>query len=289
MLLRQCVREAGKRLAQAGVESPCLCAQLLVGRLLGINRLECIIDANRELTTDQLADLNQLLLRKIAGEPLAYLLGQKEFFSRAFHVTPDTLIPRPETELLVETALALLPGSCRLFFADIGTGSGCLGITLALERKLWRGLLLDISEKVLAVAKLNAQHLQAAPSLAYVRADMYGTPLKPCSCDFMVSNPPYIAEDDIAQVMDEVWRFEPHAALFSPHGGAAHLEAVVRLAAHALKINGTVIVEHGAEQGAKTRALFAAAGVFDGITTLRDPARLERCTYAVKHQARQHI
>ncbi|MDR2055850.1 MAG: peptide chain release factor N(5)-glutamine methyltransferase [Desulfovibrio sp.] len=282
MRLRRYVTEAGRRLRVAGVDSPHLCASLLVCRLLEITRLNCIVDADRELTEEQISLLDQLVLRRINGEPLAYILGQKEFFSRNFYITPDTLIPRPETELLVETALALLPGSRRLFFADIGSGSGCIGITLALERELWRGMLLDISEKALEVAKSNARRLNAASSLAYVQADMRWTPVRSCSCDLVVSNPPYIGESETARIMDEVLRFEPREALFSPLDGTAHLTAVIRLAARALKKNGVALVEHGAEQGARARALFEGAGSFRGIKTFRDPAGLERCTCAVK-------
>jgi release factor glutamine methyltransferase len=282
MRLRRYVTEAGRRLKAAGVDSPHLCARLLVCRLLGISRLDCFVGTDRELTEEQISSLDQLLLRRIDGEPLAYLLGQKEFFSRSFYITPDTLIPRPETELLVETALAFLPGSRRLFFADIGSGSGCIGITLALERKLWRGLLLDISEKALEVAKTNARRLEAASSLACVLADMYWAPIRPRSCDLVVSNPPYVGKSETARIMEEVPRFEPREALFSPRNGTAHLTAVIRLAAQALKKNGLVLVEHGAEQGEKTRALFDDAGSFRDIRTFRDLAGLERCACAVK-------
>ncbi|MDR1659327.1 MAG: peptide chain release factor N(5)-glutamine methyltransferase [Desulfovibrio sp.] len=282
MRLRRYVTEAGRRLNAAGVDSPYLCARLLVCRLLEITSLDCIVDTDRELTEEQIFSLDHLLLRRINGEPLAYLLGKKEFFSRSFYITPDTLIPRPETELLVETALAFLPGSRRLFFADIGSGSGCIGITLALERKLWRGLLLDVSKKALDVAKTNARRLDAVSSLACVQADMYWTPIRPCSCDLVVSNPPYVGESETARIMEEVLRFEPHEALFSSRNGTAHLTAVIRLAARALKKNGLTLVEHGAEQGEKTRALFDATGSFRNIRTFRDLAGLERCTCAVK-------
>ncbi|MDR3358967.1 MAG: peptide chain release factor N(5)-glutamine methyltransferase [Desulfovibrio sp.] len=282
MRLRRYVTEAGRRLGAAGVDSPLLCARLLVCHLLEISPLDCIAGVDRALAEEQISLLNQLVLRRINGEPLAYILGQKEFFSRNFHVTPDTLIPRPETELLVETALALLPESRRLFFVDVGSGSGCIGITLVLERRLWRGMLLDISGKALEVAKINARRLEASSKLTYVQADMRRAPLQSCSCDLVVSNPPYIGESETARVMAEVLRFEPHEALFSPLEGAAHLEAAIRLAARALKKNGLALVEHGAEQGARARALFDGAGSFRKAKTFRDLAGLERCTCAVK-------
>ncbi|MDR3319479.1 MAG: peptide chain release factor N(5)-glutamine methyltransferase [Desulfovibrio sp.] len=282
MLLRRYMTEAARHLERAGVDSPQLCAQLLVCSVLNITRLDCVLGADRKLTEEQLTDLNQLILRRTNREPLVHILGRKEFFSRNFHITPDTLIPRPETELLVETALNLLPESKRLFFADIGAGSGCIGITLALERGLWRGVLLEISEKALGVAKFNAQNLNATSNLAYIRADMCRAPLKPCFFDLLVSNPPYIAESETDMVMDEVLCFEPHCALFSLCNGTLHLEAVVRLAARVLKKEGMVLVEHGAKQGEQVRALLDSAGVFGNIGTQRDLAGLDRCTCAIK-------
>lgn len=275
---------AGRRLAAAGVDSPQLCARLLVCHLLGVTRLELVQDKERTLSREQADALEQLLCRRIGGEPLAYLLGKKEFFSRDFHVTPDTLIPRPETELLVETVLDLLPKSRKLIFADIGCGCGCLGISLVLECSFWRGVLVDISRPALAVARRNASALRADSNLVCVQADMRSAPLKPSSCDFLVSNPPYIAYEQTGQVMDDVLLFEPHCALFSPCHGTGHLQAVIRLAERSLKRGGMLFVEHGAEQGVRVRAMLDGSGFFRGIRTLRDLAGLERCTLAEKKQ-----
>ena len=157
---------------------------------------------------------------------------------------------------------------------------------MVLERRLWRGMLLDISGKALEVAKTNARRLDAASNLTYVQADMRRTPVQSCSCDLVVSNPPYIGESETSRIMDDVLRFEPREALFSPLDGTAHLDAVIRLAARALKKNGLALVEHGAEQGARVRALFRGTGSFHKVRTFRDLAGLERCTRAVKSQTR---
>lgn len=280
--LRDYEQNATARLTKAGVDSPRLCAQVLVGHVLGLNRLQCVLEAERELDPAAVHRLDALMARRATGEPLARILGRKEFFSRDFLVTPATLIPRPETELLIETALELLPAGVPLHFADLGAGSGCIGVTLALERPAWRGLLLEVKAETLAVAQANARRLGAAGRLACLRADLRQAPLAACSCDLLISNPPYIAECERALVMDEVVRFEPYAALFSPQQGLAHLQAVIAQAVRALKTGGLLLLEHGAAQGSAVRALLHAAKVFAQVATRRDLAGLERCTLAWK-------
>lgn len=282
MRLRDYEQNATARLTKAGVDSPRLCAQLLAGHVLGLDRLRCVLAAEQELTPEQVFALETLTARRATGEPLAQILGSKEFFSRDFLVTPATLIPRPETELLIETALELLPAEAPLYFADLGTGSGCIGVTLALERSAWRGLLIELKAEALAVALANARRLGAAARLACLRADLRDAPLAACSCDLLVSNPPYIAESERAMVMNEVARFEPHTALFSANHGLAHLQAVVAQAARALKTGGLILLEHGAAQGRAVRNLLGAAKVFAHAVTRRDLAGRERCTLAWK-------
>ncbi|WP_298032998.1 peptide chain release factor N(5)-glutamine methyltransferase [uncultured Desulfovibrio sp.] len=282
MLLREYEYNAARRLAKAGVESPRLCAQLLVGHVLGLDRLHCVLTAERELALPEIDALEALTARRALGEPLAHILGAREFFGRDFLVTPDTLIPRPETELLVETALELLPARHPLRFADLGAGSGCIGVTLCLERPQWRGMLLELSVPALCVARENAARLGAAARLDALRADMHSVPLRPGSCDLVVSNPPYIADAERNEVMDEVLLYEPHTALFSPQEGLAHLGAVISQAARILRPGGLLLLEHGARQGPAVRGLLSSTSVFNGIITRRDLAGLDRCALARK-------
>jgi release factor glutamine methyltransferase len=279
--LRHYLADVAQQLTRAGVDNPALCARLLAGHALGYDSLRCVLNANQELTPSQLTALNELTSRRATGEPMAHILGCREFYGRSFFVTPQTLIPRPETELLVETALARLTAR-PLHFADMGTGCGCIGITLALERPRWKGVLADNSAPALAVAKDNARALNAAQRLACVLADMRAAPLATNAFDLLVSNPPYIRECDRALVMDEVLRFEPRTALFSPDNGLAHLRAVCGLAAKCLKDGGLLLLEHSAEQGEQVRNLLAETGIFENIGTSRDLAGLERCTSGKK-------
>lgn len=278
MRLGEYERRIARQLTEAGVDSPRLCARLLCAHALGLDKLGVALAPERPLAPFETARLDALAARRATGEPLAHILGTREFFGRDFRVTRHTLVPRPETELLVETALALLPAK-PLTFVDLGAGGGCIGLTLALERPMWRGVLLENSAGALAVARENAALLlpegEGGPLL--VRGDLFAAPLRARAFDLVVSNPPYIGEVERAGVMDEVLRFEPATALFSPTGGLAHLTAVIEAARRLLRPGGLALVEHGAGQGAAVRSLMAARG-FVGVETRKDLAGLERCT-----------
>lgn len=280
MRLGEYERQIARQLTEAGVDSPRLCARLLCAHALGLDKLGVALAPERELDRGEAARLEALAARRATGEPLAHITGSREFFGRNFRVTRHTLVPRPETELLVETALELLP-SGPLTFADLGTGSGCIGVSLACERPRWRGVLLEKSGEALDVARENAAALLPGEGsrLAFAVGDLFAPPLRSGVLDLVVSNPPYIGEGERTCVMDEVLRFEPAEALFSPEDGLAHLAAVCAAARRLLRPGGALVVEHGAGQGARVRRLMAQRG-FVEVTTRRDLAGLERCALA---------
>ncbi|MDY6234792.1 MAG: peptide chain release factor N(5)-glutamine methyltransferase, partial [Desulfovibrio sp.] len=228
---------------------------------------------------DAAAAIRALTTRRCAGEPLAHITGRREFFGRDFEVSPQTLIPRPETELLLEIVLRECEGHGEVRFADLGTGTGCIGITLALELPHSRGLLLEYSAGALPVAARNISSLQAADRLALVRGDMFTPPLLPQGLDVLVSNPPYIAAAEEDEVMAEVLHHEPHSALFSEQDGLRHLHAVIRSGQQALKPGGLIAMEHGYRQGEAVRRLLMEAG-YGAPRTEQDLAGLDRCTWA---------
>ena len=164
-------------------------------------------------------------------------------------------------------------------FADLGTGTGCIGLTLALELPHSRGLLLEYSAGALPVAARNIRSLHAADRLALVQGDMFTPPLLPHGLDVLVSNPPYIAAAEEAEVMAEVLHHEPHSALFSGQDGLRHLHAVIRAGQQALKPGGLIAMEHGYRQGKAVRRLLAKAG-YSAPRTEQDLAGLDRCTWA---------
>ena len=286
MRLKQYIDEATAQLTKAGVDSPRLCAEVLArevlgGEAAGSARLFCILEAGRELEEAERERLQALTDQRATGQPLAQIVGRKEFYGRDFVVTRHTLIPRPETELLVDTALELLP-QAPLHFADLGTGTGCIGLTLLAESPHWQGLLLDLSPHAAEVAATNARLLGVDNRAAVLRGDMQHPPLKAESLQLVVSNPPYIAEAERHMVMDEVLHNEPHSALFSENNGLLHLAAAINAAAHGLQNGGWILLEHGAAQANAVHDLLAETGIFKKIENKRDIAQLDRCTLARK-------
>lgn len=198
-----------------------------------------------------------LLGRRLEGEPVAYLLGEREFFGRPFRVTPATLIPRPETEHLVEAALTRGPDNARAL--DIGTGTGCIAVTLKLERPDWQVTAVDLSPEALAVARDNAARLDA--DIRYLHSDLFSA-LSGQTFDLIVSNPPYVAEADPHMAQGDV-RFEPPSALTSGVDGLDAIRAIVSRAATHLADGGWLLLEHGWDQGEAVGHLLAETGFSD--------------------------
>lgn len=194
--------------------------------------------------------------RRVAGEPVAYIVGWREFHGHRFRVTPDVLIPRPDTETLVDAALALVPGDASARVLDLGTGSGCVAISIALARPLAQVVATDSSPAALAVARGNAQALEAR-NLRLLAADWYAGISG--RFDLIVSNPPYIAAADPHLATGDL-RFEPADALSPGGDGLDALRAIIAGAPAHLRASGWLLVEHGWDQGEAVGSLLAAAG-----------------------------
>lgn len=229
-----------------------------------------------ELDHEQATLFHDLIGQRAAGRPVAYLTGHREFWSLDLEVTPDTLIPRPETELLVEQALALLPQQAQIDVADFGTGSGAIALALAHERRHWRVYAVDRSPACLAVAKRNAQRL-GMQRLMFVNAD-WSAAFAARSLDAMVSNPPYVAEQDRHLQQGDV-RFEPRSALASGPRGLDDLERLIEDANRVLKAGGLILLEHAPEHTESLHKMLNQ-GNFTDIVTVPDMAALERVTRA---------
>jgi release factor glutamine methyltransferase len=265
------------------VDSPRLSAQILLAKGLGIDRMGLFLDMDRPLKDAELDAVRPLVARRGRGEPVAYIAGEREFFSMAFGVTPDVLIPRPETEMIVEEALRLFPKEGELSFADLGTGSGCLAVTLAAQFPASRGVALDLSPAALAVARANAERHAVHDRLEFVEADFSGlvAPAAPaCGFALVVSNPPYVSEEEYAALSPEVARFEPRSALVPRGEGTTGLEAypaVVAAAWKALAPGGVLMLEIGWKQGPEVKHLLEADPfLFEAVAVLPDLAGLDR-------------
>ena len=213
-----------------------------------------------------------LIERRRAGEPVAYLIGQRGFWRFDLQVSPATLIPRAETELLVEQALERLPPDRPTRVADLGTGSGAIALALALERPLARVIATDASAPALAVARANAQALGI--DTVDFRCGDWLAPLGDERFDLIVSNPPYIAESDTHLASGDL-RFEPRSALASGTDGLDDIRAIIAGAPALLRAGGWLLLEHGLAQGAAVRALLSAAGLQE-VATVRDLEQRDR-------------
>lgn len=263
-----------------GIESPRLDAELIVAHALGIDRMKVILDAMRPLSDAELAMLRELVKRRRAHEPIAYLRGFREFYGRVFKVDKRVLVPRPETELLVDTALARTRHvSLAMRQLDLCTGSGCVAITMARQRPTAQVTATDLSADALALARENAQRL-GAYNVAFAQGDLYAAVPEHARFDVITANPPYIPSADIPTLQADVRGFEPHMALDGGEDGLAFVRRILEGARAHLVPGGALAMEIGAGQGEAVVALFEAAG-FTDVRADRDLARIERVVSGV--------
>ena len=274
----QILQQAESLLLERRVDSPRLSAQLLLANVLHLSRLDLLFAKDQILSSAQVQSFNCLLDRRLTGEPVAYLLGTKEFFGLSFSVDSRVLIPRPETEEMIEHLQKLFATDTSFSFADLGTGSGALAVTIASLFPRSRGLAIDISLEALDVARTNALQHNAASRLLFVNADFLA-PFKSETLDLIVTNPPYVTEDEYAALSHEVAGFEPRLALVSGPKGLECLQSIERCARMVLKPGGRFFAEIGYLQGPDARELFCS---WSACTVLRDLSGKERIVSAVK-------
>lgn len=256
-------------LAAKGVEGARLDAELLVAEAVGLDRLGLFMALDRPVVTDEIDRAREALVRRASGEPTAYILGRREFYGRDFRVSPAVLIPRPETELLVDKArealAAQIASGCEApRICDLGTGSGCIAITLALEVETARVLAIDLSPDAIAVARANAEALGVPPDrLGFRTGDAFEqlAAVAPGGVDLVVSNPPYIDRHAGSELAAEVRANEPALALFAPDGDPDFwVRRLIEARERYLAPGGRLLVELGFDQAPRVEALAAAAG-----------------------------
>ncbi len=235
-------------------------ARVLLREVLNQSDAYLLAHGEDTLTAEQAQQYVALVVRRVAGEPVAYLTGRREFHGREFRVTPAVLIPRPETELLVELALQRVPAGTPVHVLDLGAGSGCIGITIAAERPQAQVTLVDASEAALEIARANAA--QWAPgNTRLLHSDWFSAVVSE-RYDLIVANPPYVAEGDIHLQQGDL-RFEPHAALAAGADGLNDLRRIIAQAPRHLRAGGWLLLEHGYDQAAACAQLLVAAGLKD--------------------------
>ena len=327
MLLRDVLQKTTDFLKDKGSPSARLDSELLISSALNWQRIKLYMNYEYSLSETELSSCRELVRRRASGEPIAYILGQKDFYRHSFLVSSDVLIPRPETESIVEEVLAWaraeyvlepkpksqmtpLGGAEPVLVAkeagdiavpvveqtpprpvvsivDLGSGSGCIGLSIVDELEGSRLVGVDISSKAVAISEENARRLSLSDRARFVVKDAAHVtiedlaPLIEEPVDIVVANPPYIAENDPA-VEPNVKRFEPAGALFSPDEGLAHLRSWAKTASGLARSGGCVMFEIGHKQGAKASAIFAETGGFTDIKVMKDLAGSDRFVRATK-------
>lgn len=276
--VRELIEVASRWLGDQGVDEARLGTEHLLAHVLGCRRLDLYLDHDRPVPEAERTRFRALMRRRAAREPLAYLLGTRGFYGLDLEVGPGVLVPRPESEHLVEGGLEelgrlALAGQLAPRVADVGTGSGCLALALLSHWPAALGLGLDRSAAALAIAARNARALGLAGRLRLVRGDLLAA-CGPHSLDLIVSNPPYITPDEHGFLAPEVKDHEPPEALYDDHG-LPLTAALVRQAREVLRPGGALLVETGYEKAGLVRDMFAAAG-FSELRSIFDLAGIER-------------
>jgi release factor glutamine methyltransferase len=277
--LGEAIAESRRELDQAGIESAEQEALWIVQHVLRLPAHHVVIDRDRLLASTELADVKGLIQRRVGREPLQYILGTQEFCGLEFHVNPAVLIPRPETELLVEYVAQRISAEQPATIVDVCTGSGCIAVAIARQRPYARLIATDLSSRALDVARQNAIRHSAGERMIWLEGNLLGAlagQRLEGQVDVIVSNPPYIAEADWATLQPEVRLFEPRGALIAGPKGTELHERLLREAGRYLSPGGALILEIGAGQARTIRQIVEQLSGYKFLRLVYDEAGLER-------------
>lgn len=277
--IRTFLQRSTRELTVSGSPSPRLDAEVLLTNFLKIDRVQLYMHPERTLREDECTGLAFWVERRRRGEPVAYITGKKEFWSQVFEVNSDVLIPRPETECLIEEVLKRFgPQAGPLRIIDIGTGSGAIGIVLAKELPSARVTATDISRGALAVARRNAESHAAAGLMEFMEGDLFASTVG--AFDVIVSNPPYIPDDAYPLLPEGIRAFEPREALIAGPDGVAFHRKIIGRGAGRLKPDGWIFLEIGEGQKGAVETLFQEEGLYDSIGIRADYGGIDRVAMA---------
>jgi release factor glutamine methyltransferase len=267
---------------QHGSDTPRLDAEILLAHARSCRRIELYTHFDEPLTEGQRAVMRDLTKRRAKSEPVAYLVGHREFFSLDFRVTPDVLIPRPDTETLVMELLDAARPLEAPRILDIGTGSGCIAIATAVNLPSARMTATDLSEPALAIARQNAETHKVAGRIRFLHGDLFAPLPAGEQFEIIASNPPYVADYERETLQNDVRRYEPHTALFAGPNGTEILFRIIEGAAARLTPGGTLLLEISPEQAGAARSRIEATGTYDDVRVLKDAGGLLRVARARK-------
>ena len=284
--IRSALLSGAEVLRQAGLENSRLDAEVLLGHAVAMEKEQLYINAAAPISTGEEVKFRDLLRRRSGREPVAYITGHKEFWSLDFVVTPAVLIPRPETELLVEVALQYtrrLPSESPVKVLDVGTGSGAISVCLAKERASTKIVALDISTGALDVARVNAERHDVVDRIRFLLGDAFA-PIRQLGEAFnlIVANPPYIRSGELPQLAPEIRRWEPTIALNGGPDGLSVYRRIIAEGHEYLTAGGSMVLEIGADMAPDVADLFSRSGRYGPASVYQDYAGMDRVIAAVK-------
>ena len=286
MTLAEAIHNASNRLSAAGIANARLDAEVLLAHIIKKDRVWLITHRDEVLDDEQQRAFAEVIRRRTGREPLQHIMGSQEFWGLEFMVTPDVLIPRPETEHIIEAALAIVQDrNSPVRIIDLCTGSGCIAVSLAKELAAARIIATDASEKALAVARENSRRHGVAERIRFLQGDLFG-PLEELDLrgqvDILVSNPPYVLAGNLSTLQPEVRDYEPQMALIAGPEGTEIAIRIIRTAPEYLKQNGALIMEMGMGQSEALMRAVAATSAYAGPDILKDLAGINRVIVARK-------
>ena len=261
------------------VANPYLDTEILLSTSIKKNKRHIFLNPKEILNSEQLDKFNVLIERRKKGEPIAYIVNKKEFWKDEFYVDKDVLIPRPDTELIVEQILKIYPKDSQLQVLDIGTGSGCILLSILKERPNFYGTGIDISKKTIAISKYNAKTLKLCNRVKFYNSDVDN--FRNGKYDIVVSNPPYIELNNLKYLERDVVNFEPKLALSGGFDGFSEIRKVIKKATNLIKKNGKLIIEIGFNQKKEALRLLKKNGFYIN-KTLKDYGKNDRCIISTK-------
>jgi release factor glutamine methyltransferase len=279
MNIQSAVKEGINMLKNNSIKTAVLDTEILLAKVLGSNREYIILNDNKNLDDDNLDHFKRLIKERASKKPIAYLLNKKFFWDCEFYVDKNTLIPRPDTEIIIEEILRLIKHKNKINILDIGVGSGCILLTILRERKNFYGTGVDISKKSIDISKINAKNLNVEHRVKFYKSDIDN--FAKGKYDLIVSNPPYIKSCDLKYLESDVINFEPKLALDGGLDGLSEIRKVINKSSELIKKKGKLILEIGFDQKNKVIKLLNNKGFYIN-STLKDLAKNDRCIVSTK-------
>ena len=279
MNIFEAMKKGDNILKKNGIKSYKLDSEILMSKVFQKNRIDIILNSNKDLSDDEIILYNDLIEQRSKKKPIAYLIGKKEFWKYEFDVTKDVLIPRPDTEIIIEQTLKLTKNKSRLRILDIGIGSGCILLSILKERKSFYGTGIDICKKTLDICLVNAKKLNLIDRVRLLKSDVdnfnYG------KYDLIVSNPPYIKKFDLKYLEKDVYDYEPKSALDGGLDGLFKITKVIYNSSKLIKKNGILILEIAFNQTDKVKKILRKNGYYIK-DVIKDLAKNNRCIVSIK-------